>query len=78
MLGEVFAGTGIAGLHFVQHEQPVVLVAYFLQSVEVAGVGDGEATLAEDWLDEYGHHVRVIVRDLFNGFDIVIRCAHES
>ena len=78
LVGEVAPGAAIAGLHFVEHEQPVVGVADGAQGVEVAGVRDDDAALAEDRFHQHGGDVLVVGGDLLDGWHVVVGRTDEA
>jgi len=49
---EPFAGAPDAGLHFVDHQQPAALVAQFAQCPHVRSIGDIDAALALQHLEQ--------------------------
>ncbi|MCY1360894.1 hypothetical protein D9M69_475420 [compost metagenome] len=55
---EPLAGASHAGLHFIGHQQPVVLVAQLTQSLQVSGGCRVHPTLALHRLDQHGDDVR--------------------
>ncbi|MNZ70126.1 hypothetical protein D3C78_884470 [compost metagenome] len=59
---EPLAGTTHARLHFVDHQQPVVLVGNGTQGLQVFRRGDTDATLPLDRLDKHRNDVRVLGR----------------
>ena len=56
--GEHLAGAADARLHFVKHQQQVVLVADLAQGGQVARVGDVDAALALQRLDQNRRRLR--------------------
>jgi hypothetical protein len=72
------SGASGAGLHFVEHEQPLVLIADPAQAGQVIGMTDLDAALALDELDQDRDHVAVTCRDAPHRFEVVERHAHEA
>ena len=78
LVDEPLAGAPQAALYFVGHEQPLVAVADFLESLQVLQARDVDAAFALDRLDEHRHHVLVVRRDLAHRLQVVQRHAHEA
>ena len=56
LVREPVAGAADAALHFVEHQQPVVLVAELPQRLEVVDIGHIDAAFALDQLDQTATH----------------------
>ena len=78
LIGEEGAGAAVAGLHFVQHQQPLVGVANAPQRLQVALVRNVDAALALNGLHEHGHRIGVVGGDSLYGRHVVERRPGEA
>ncbi len=72
------AGAAGAALHFVEHEQPLLRIADFAQTLEITGAAHIDAAFALDQLDQHGDHVAVALGDALHRFEVVERHPHET
>src|SRR4051812_18609925 len=71
------AGPSDAALHFVQHQQPAVGIAYFAQSMKVIGAADIDAALALNQLDHHGNDVTIALSYFPDRGEVVERHTNE-
>ena len=76
--GEQPAGAADAGLDLVQHQQPVVGVAYLAQARQVVVVRDLHAAFAGDRFHQHGDHVGIVGGNGAYRLEIVVGRAHET
>ena len=77
-MGKPFACASNAALHLVDHQQPVLGVAQSADIAKVVSPHGVDAAFALDGLEKHRHHIRVAMRCLFQGLDIVQRHPNET
>ena len=73
-----FAGAAHAALHFVDHQQPVLLIAKLSQGAQVVNVHRIDAAFALDGFQENRHHIRVAGGSFLQCLHIIERHADET
>src|SRR4051812_10487155 len=72
------AGASSAALDFVEHQQPVILIADCAQSGEIVGMTYVDAAFALYQLDQHRGYAAIVGRYSADGFQIIERYAHET
>jgi len=67
-----------AGLNFVQHQQPAMLVANATQLFQVGRIGNIDAAFALDGFDQHGNDVAIQLGDVLDVVDVVVGHAQET
>ena len=78
LVGEPFAGTANTALHFIQHQQPVVLVTDFTQLLEIMDIQGTDSAFALYGLDQYCYDIGVVFGNLMYGIQVIIWNAHKT
>ena len=76
LVGKPLAGPPAAALHFVEHQQQIVLIGQFAQALQKSIRRNADAAFALHRLDQ--DRARLAINELANGVQIAIRRVHET
>jgi len=78
LIREPLTGASDAALHLVQHQQPVLFVADLAQLPQIIDVQRADTAFALYRFDEYGYHAAIVLGNLTDRLQVVVRHAHET
>ena len=72
LMGKPLAGAADTTLHFIQHQQPAMLVANFPQLLQIMNIWYANTTFPLNGFDQYRHYIMIMFSDLMDRVQIIV------